>query len=610
LAYPRSYGEYVLLERLGSGGMSDVDLAKKAMNESGYERFVVIKRVKADRVADESFIRMFKDEARITSQLNHTNIAQTYDFGRVGDEYFLVLEYVPGFDVRGIINVLRDRDQRVPLRVVLFIMHEVLAGLAYAHNMIDVRGQSMNIVHRDVNPRNIMMSVRGEVKLIDFGVAKAADRLERTRTDHVKGKFRYMSPEQITGKSIDHRADLFALGLTFHELLAGYSPYVGLTHIQIMHKLVSGEVPPLPAVQELRDTTELARIHGKALHGDLNRRYRDAAEFRADILSLADMTGGLPKPSQVTKFLQHVDKDFEGLIQKKLEDFSGPIEFAVTDEDDGSVSDLRPQLDLPDDLSATLKALKSLEVATTESQSRVGLVGGMLLGTAVTVSTLVILVLSGVYYLLNYTELPLAWNVGPGAENERRIQVESDEPAKAAADVVVVGEGTREQPETAAASHKQPLVQGAAAGGEPLKTVVTSADGAATDGAATDGAATEGTSSDEEAAPNADGVGPADLAEGIAPDEVVISGTPEAKDSVSDEAPEVKVEPPKSLVFGMLQVTSAEKGRKIWIDGSITDFTTPARLEWPVGGVEITVEGYESKQVNVRESQVNNVIFR
>lgn len=567
--------------------MSDVDLAKKAVDESGFERFVVIKRVKADRVADESFIRMFKDEARITSQLNHTNIAQTYDFGRVGDEYYLVLEYVPGFDVRGIINVLRERDQRVPLRVVLFIMHEVLAGLEYAHNMIDVRGQSMNIVHRDVNPRNIMMSVRGAVKLIDFGVAKAEDRLERTRTDHVKGKFRYMSPEQISGKSIDHRADLFALGLTFHELLAGYSPYVGLTQIQIMHKLVSGEVPSLPVIQELRDTSELSRIHTKALHGDLHRRYRDAAEFRADICGLAEVLGGLPKPTQVTKFLQLVDHEFENRIQEKLDHFSGPIEFAAADEQEASVSDLRPNMDLHEDLSATLKALKSLEAATTESQSRVGIVGGMLLGTAVTMSTVAILVVALVYFFVNYVDLALpgaAVQSDPGVAGAGAISLEPAEPVKAAVDVVTGAEVIKAQAKAVPVNQKQLTSKNAApAGGAPAP--VTSPVG-------TTAPAAE---------PVLQPVSGAEPVTSSAPVEV----TPPAAEIVA-----ATPEPSKPLIFGMLQVTSAEKGRTIWIGGAMTEFTTPARLEWPVGKIEIMVEGYPSKHVNVRESQVNNIIFR
>jgi serine/threonine protein kinase len=571
--------------------MSDVDLAKKAIDEAGFERFVVIKRVKADRLADESFIRMFKDEARITSQLNHNNIAQTYDFGRVGDEYFLVLEYVPGFDIRGVINVLRDRDQRIPLRVVLFIMHEVLSGLEYAHTMIDVRGHSMNIVHRDVNPRNIMMSVRGEVKLIDFGVAKAADRLERTRTDHVKGKFRYMSPEQITGKPIDHRADLFALGLTFHEMLAGYSPYVGLSQIQIMHKLVSGEVPALPVVQELRDTTVLKRIHDKALNADLAGRYRDAAEFREDIVVLADTTGGLPKANQIAKFLQHVDAEFEGRIKEKLDNFSGPIELVSTDERDASVSDLRPSLNLSDDLSATLKAL---EVATTESQSRMGIIGSMLLGTMVTVSTIFLLLAGIAYYVANFTDfrfpgVTTVQPVGPAAA----VPVKSAEPASAVPDAPgPVPDAPGPVPDAPGPVPEPATLQPAPAAPVPLAPpapVVDQPPTVAEPARGKEATPVPGSTSSSE---NAERVGRHET-----PAPIVSLG-------------ELGSEPVPPLVFGMLQVTSAEKGRKIWIDGAITEFVTPARLEWPAGTVDIRVEGYMSQSIDVRESQVNNVIFR
>ncbi|MCA9492659.1 MAG: serine/threonine protein kinase, partial [Myxococcales bacterium] len=194
--YPRPYADYVLLERLGSGGMSEVDLARKVVDQDSFVRFAVIKRIKADRAADASFVRMFRDEARITSELHHEKIGTVYDFGKVGDEYYLALEYVAGIDVRYLINVLRERGQRVPVRVALKVVVDVLDALEYAHTKRDTFGKRMGIVHRDVNPRNVMISIRGEVKLIDFGVAKADNRAEHTVGHSLKGKFAYMAPEQ------------------------------------------------------------------------------------------------------------------------------------------------------------------------------------------------------------------------------------------------------------------------------------------------------------------------------------------------------------------------------------------------------------------------------
>nr|MBA2320911.1 serine/threonine protein kinase [Deltaproteobacteria bacterium] len=249
--YPAPYASYMLLERLGTGGMSEVDLARRSVSGAGYVRLVVIKRIKADRTGDSSFVRMFKDEARITSELDHGNIGRVYDFGKEGDEYYLVLEYVPGVDLRQLISELAERKQRVPLRIALGILVRVLDALEHAHTKRDALGRPMSVVHRDVNPRNVMLSVRGDVKLIDFGVAFAEDRLERTRTDHVKGKFSYMAPEQISGEKVDHRADLYAVGLTLNELLTGQGTFSGLNQIQILHRMMSGEIPKLPPVPEL-----------------------------------------------------------------------------------------------------------------------------------------------------------------------------------------------------------------------------------------------------------------------------------------------------------------------------------------------------------------------
>ncbi|MBW1878622.1 MAG: serine/threonine protein kinase, partial [Deltaproteobacteria bacterium] len=324
--YPQPYGDYVLLERLGVGGMSEVDLARKAVQDTDFVRFVVIKRIKADLTDDESFVRMFKDEARITAELHHNNIANVYDFGRHGDEYYMALEYVPGTDLRRIINTLRKRHQTIPLRIGLKILADMLSGLGYAHDQVDAVGQNMNIVHRDVNPRNVMISTRGEVKLIDFGVAKAANRLERTRTDHVKGKFAYMAPEQITAGEIDHRADLFAVGLMLHEVVTGYGPLAGLSQVQIMHRLMAGRLPELPPPSELADPKPLQRVYSRAIAVKPENRYPSAAALRRDLEEVAEPLGGLVTRQELVAFLQQVDPALEDRLREKASSYSGPLQ--------------------------------------------------------------------------------------------------------------------------------------------------------------------------------------------------------------------------------------------------------------------------------------------
>ena len=320
MEYPRQYGSYTLLERIGQGGMSEVDLARREVREGSYIRFVVIKRVAAKNATDDSFLTMFKDEARINAQLHHQNIAQVYDFGVEGDEFFLVMEYVPGMDLRAVQKALAKRGRMLPPRVSLSILAEVLHGLSFAHTFIDPEGRSLNVVHRDVNPRNVMVGLTGEVKLIDFGVAKADGRLESTQGQSLKGKFAYMAPEQIESqRGVDHRADLFAVGLMFHELMTGVHPFYGLKEVQILHRVLSGQVGQLEPLPEGLDSDRLRAIHAKALSVDPDARYPDALAFRRDLERAAASLGGFCSKQDIAKFLKRVDPDMTESISTRMQ---------------------------------------------------------------------------------------------------------------------------------------------------------------------------------------------------------------------------------------------------------------------------------------------------
>ena len=319
MEYPRAYGSYTLLERIGQGGMSEVDLARREVKEGSYVRFVVIKRVAAKNATDASFLTMFKDEARINAMLHHQNIAQVYDFGVEGDEFFMVMEYIPGIDLRGVQKALAKRGRMLPPRVSLSVLAEILSGLAFAHSFVDAEGRSLNVVHRDVNPRNVMLSLNGEIKIIDFGVAKADGRLESTQGHSLKGKFAYMAPEQIESKrGVDHRADLFAVGLMFHELMTGVHPFFGLKEVQIMHRVLSGAVGQLEPLPEGIDPDTLRAIHRKALSVDPDLRYPDALAFRADLERAAAPLGGLCSQADMAKFLKRVDPDLSENISGRM----------------------------------------------------------------------------------------------------------------------------------------------------------------------------------------------------------------------------------------------------------------------------------------------------
>ena len=208
-SYPRAYSGYTLLESIGQGGMSAIDLAQTTVSDAQYVRFVVIKRMHAHLgETDDSYVRMFQDEARISAELQHANIAQVYNFGQFDNEFFMVMEYVPGLDLRELQKELASQGKGIPIQITLKILYDILQALDYAHHRVDTYGQSLNIVHRDVNPRNVMLSIRGEVKLIDFGVAKADNRIDQTVGHTIKGKFAYMAPEQIDPSvgAVDGRA--------------------------------------------------------------------------------------------------------------------------------------------------------------------------------------------------------------------------------------------------------------------------------------------------------------------------------------------------------------------------------------------------------------------
>jgi serine/threonine protein kinase len=305
VSYPRAFGPYTLLERLGAGGMSEVDLARRSIGGGELTRFLVIKRMLGETAKDPGFVTMFKDEARITAMLHHHNIAQTYDFGSLDEQFFLAMEFVPGLDLRQVQRAQARRGLTLPPRVVLTVLGELLEGLQYAHEQVDDQGQPLRIVHRDINPRNVMLSLRGEVKVIDFGVAKAEGRLQGETVGHsFKGKFAYMSPEQLElGRRIDGRADLFAVGLMLHELIDGVHPFAGLKEGQILQRLLGPPIrAPRPIPSEL-DAALFREIHDRALAKVPDLRYPDARSFRRDLEALARPLGGFCSRAELAAFL-------------------------------------------------------------------------------------------------------------------------------------------------------------------------------------------------------------------------------------------------------------------------------------------------------------------
>ncbi|HEY0713917.1 MAG TPA: serine/threonine-protein kinase, partial [Polyangia bacterium] len=262
----------------------------KAFGVEGFERLLALKRILPNIAEDEEFITMFIDEAKIAVQLQHANIAQIFDLGKVDDSFFIALEYVHGKDLRAIFDHFRKTGERMPAAQVCYVMMQVCEGLDYAHNKRDSQGRELGLVHRDVSPQNVLVGYEGEIKLIDFGIAKAAGKASKTQAGILKGKFGYMSPEQVRGLPVDRRSDVFAVGICLYELLTGERLFIGESDFSTLEKVRNVEILP-PSSFNKKIAPELERIVLKALAKDAEDRYQNAIDLHDDLQAYLYSTG-------------------------------------------------------------------------------------------------------------------------------------------------------------------------------------------------------------------------------------------------------------------------------------------------------------------------------
>ncbi|HXT98091.1 MAG TPA: protein kinase [Polyangia bacterium] len=280
-AGPVAFGRYTLLERLAVGGMAEVFRAK-ITSSHGFEKVLVVKRILPHLAADPGFVAMFIDEAKLTAQLTHPKIVQILDFGEVNGQYFTALEFIDGFDALGLLRTAAAKRVRIPPALAVFIVQEMLEALDYAHNARDMEGKPMQIVHRDISPSNIFISKRGDVKLGDFGIAHAKRRESKTQAGTLKGKYGYMSPEQVVGRPIDARSDLFAVGVVLAELLTGRRLFSAPADLDVLLKVRDVHLERLDKYgADL--PRELDRIVRRALKKDPNERPQTAAELHEEL---------------------------------------------------------------------------------------------------------------------------------------------------------------------------------------------------------------------------------------------------------------------------------------------------------------------------------------
>jgi serine/threonine protein kinase len=268
---------YRVIDRLEAGGMAEV-FRGEALSVQGFKKQVAIKRVLPHLAQNKSFIRMFLDEARLGARLTHANIVTVFDIGAADNTYFIVMEFVDGANLKHVLETLKKLGQRPGVKELLYIGLEICKGLSHAHNLRDDNGKLLHIVHRDISPPNILITRGGEVKVTDFGLAKATTQLEKTDPGVVKGKFSYLSPEAAMGKEVDARADVFAVGILLWEAIAGRRLFLGESDYETVKRVQRAEVPSLRVTHPEIDE-QLDALLQKSMAKDRDDRFQTAQEL-------------------------------------------------------------------------------------------------------------------------------------------------------------------------------------------------------------------------------------------------------------------------------------------------------------------------------------------
>ncbi|TSC31696.1 protein kinase [Corallococcus sp. Z5C101001] len=322
-----TYGSYQLLKRLATGGMAQIYLARRPGSDAP-DKLLVLKRILPHLSENDEFVRMFLDEARIAARLAHPNVVQIYDLGAEGDTFFIAMEYIHGVDARRLWKRSETAGRPLPVPLVCRILLEACAGLDYAHKKPDATGRPLDIVHRDVSPQNILVTFDGGVKVVDFGIAKAADQATVTRSGVLKGKYSYMSPEQAAGQRVDRRSDVFALGVVLHELLTGGRLFKRPSDMLTLSAVAECHVP-VPSQVAPRVPVELDTIVLKALAKEPDARYQHAQDLQ---LALEGWLASQPQPCGTTADLAGFMKE---LFADRLSEEARSGEVQVSDEEAG-----------------------------------------------------------------------------------------------------------------------------------------------------------------------------------------------------------------------------------------------------------------------------------
>jgi serine/threonine-protein kinase len=292
---------YHVVSKIAHGGMAEIFLALQK-GEEGFQKPVVLKRILPKLAEDPAFVRMLVDEAHIASTLNHSNLVQVLDLGKSGDQYFLVLEFVDGWSLEQVRRRAKQAKLKLPTPLALYVVGALCRGLAYVHTR-ERNGKPLGIVHRDVTPQNVLISQQGEVKLADFGIAKAVDKSEKSATGVIKGKFAYMSPEQSQARPLDARSDLFSVGTVLYLLTTGRKPFDGPTDLDVLMQVRRARPEkPSTLVRDLNPDVE--RFINRALRADPARRWQSAEQMADRIDAILVKLGHPSGPAPLKRWLE------------------------------------------------------------------------------------------------------------------------------------------------------------------------------------------------------------------------------------------------------------------------------------------------------------------
>ncbi len=305
---PDRFGQYEVLERIAAGGMAELSKARLSGVE-GFQKIVAIKKILPHLADNEEFITMFADEAKLAAQLNHPNIVHIFDLGKIeAGGYFIAMEFVDGRDLRSLLQSAKDHVTPLPAPLAVYVASKVAAALDYAHRRRDSEGRELNIVHRDVSPPNILISYEGDIKLCDFGIAKAASKASQTQSGALKGKVQYMSPEQAWGRPLDRRSDVFSLGCVLFEMLTEQKLFRGDTDLSVLEKVREAQVVP-PSTLNPEVTRGLDVVVLKALAREPEDRYANASDMLRDLEAVLYSYSPAPGSADLAIYLHRLQAD-------------------------------------------------------------------------------------------------------------------------------------------------------------------------------------------------------------------------------------------------------------------------------------------------------------